>query len=63
MQARLDDDLEEIASKIEEKYPSGLCDIHPDKHCFFYRVANLHFDLGERARRLVWAAAIVRLSQ
>jgi len=58
-QARLDDEVEDLATQIEAKYPMGLCTMHPDIRCFHHHVADLHFDIGNRSRRLVWAAAIV----
>ncbi|PPR06840.1 hypothetical protein CVT26_003830 [Gymnopilus dilepis] len=56
--ARLDDDVEVLASQIEEKYPAGICSLHPNIPCFHHKVNDLHFDLSLRPRRLVWAAAI-----
>ena len=57
LQARLDDELEGIAEKITEKYPAGICRLHPNICCFHYRPSDLHFEL-DRSRTLVWAAAI-----
>ncbi|KAJ7105264.1 hypothetical protein C8R44DRAFT_745976 [Mycena epipterygia] len=55
--ARLDDELEGLVEELLAKYPPGVCNLHPDKACFHHRVLDLHFDL-ERARLLVWSAAI-----
>ncbi|KIL63078.1 hypothetical protein M378DRAFT_179451 [Amanita muscaria Koide BX008] len=57
--ARLGDELENLAQEIADKYPPGICKLHPDKACFHHRNADLHFDL-DRARRLVWAQAILK---
>ena len=57
LQARLDDKLKEIVAKLTDKYPPGLCSLHPDIPCFHHRVSDLHFKL-ERTRLLVWAQAI-----
>jgi hypothetical protein len=54
---KLDDALEEIVTKLSNKYAPGLCDRHPDLPCFHHRAANLHFNL-DRPRLLVWAQAI-----
>lgn len=62
LQAKLDPELESWAQRIEEKYHAGLCELHPELRCFHHRVSDLHFDLDCRPRRLVWAAAIVRIS-
>ena len=57
VQQRLDDVLEQIVAKLEEKYPAGRCNIHPDLPCFHHRASNLHFNL-DRPRLLVWAQSI-----
>ncbi|KAF8576962.1 hypothetical protein K439DRAFT_1622455 [Ramaria rubella] len=31
---RTDEQLEELVARLEEKYPEGLCTVHPDKCCF-----------------------------
>lgn len=62
MKARLDDELEGLVEELLAKYPPGVCNLHPDKACFHHRVLDLHFDL-ERARLLVWSAAIVCVIQ
>ncbi|KAF8576134.1 hypothetical protein K439DRAFT_1623074 [Ramaria rubella] len=56
---RTDDQLEELVVRLEEKYPEGLCTVHPDKHCFHQGAQNLHFELT-RPHLLVWASSIVR---
>jgi hypothetical protein len=53
----LDDELDNIAEKIAEKYLPGLCALHPTIPCYHHRVSDLHFEL-DRPRRLVWASAI-----
>lgn len=57
---KIDDDLEELALKLEEKYPPGRCSVHPDISCFHARAADLHFELN-RPQRLGWAMAIVSI--
>jgi hypothetical protein len=57
-QAKFDDDVEEIATSLAEKYPPGCCLTHPDIPCFRHRPSDLHFDLN-CPHRLVWAVAIV----
>jgi hypothetical protein len=57
LQIKLDDALEEIVMKLTDKYPPGLCPLHPDLPCFHHRAADLHFKL-DRPRLLVWAQAI-----
>ncbi|KZP34568.1 hypothetical protein FIBSPDRAFT_881084 [Athelia psychrophila] len=56
--AKLDDDLKSTASALADKYPPGLCAMHPTVACFHHRPTNLHFNLTDRPRRLVWAASI-----
>ncbi|KAJ7831198.1 hypothetical protein B0H14DRAFT_3464204 [Mycena olivaceomarginata] len=55
--ARIDDELESLVDELREKYPPGLCKVHPDILCFHHRVLDLHFEL-ERPRLLVWSAQI-----
>jgi hypothetical protein len=57
LQAKLDDALEEIVTKLMNKYAPGLCDRHPNLPCFHHRASDLHFNL-DRPRLLVWAQAI-----
>jgi hypothetical protein len=56
-QAKLDDVLEEIVTKLADKYYPGLCDNHPNLPCFHHRMSNLHFNL-DHPWLLVWAQAI-----
>lgn len=59
IQGKFDNELEEVAARILEKYPPGRCSSHLDVSCFHHRPSDFHFDIGERHRLLVWAAAIV----
>ncbi|THU95154.1 hypothetical protein K435DRAFT_966583 [Dendrothele bispora CBS 962.96] len=57
--ARLDDDLEEIVTKIARDY-HGKCDQHSMISCFYHKPTKQHFDVGDRRRALQWAAKIRR---
>jgi hypothetical protein len=57
LQGKLDDALEEIVTKLSDKYSPGLCTRHPELPCFHHRASDLHFKL-DRPRLLVWAQAI-----
>jgi len=57
LQARLDDALEEIVMKLTDKYPPGLCSLHPNLPCFHHHTSDLHFKL-DHPRLLIWAQAI-----
>ncbi|KAJ6622300.1 hypothetical protein B0H10DRAFT_2214438 [Mycena sp. CBHHK59/15] len=52
-----DDGLEEEMARIVDKYPPGICALHPNILCFHNRLNDLHFGL-DRNKRIVWAAAI-----
>ncbi|KAF8869860.1 hypothetical protein BD779DRAFT_1479394 [Infundibulicybe gibba] len=54
-QPSLDNQLADIVTEIEAKYPVGACPIHPDKECIHHRPSDLHFELT-RTRKLAWAA-------
>ncbi|KAI0279055.1 hypothetical protein BC826DRAFT_1113105 [Russula brevipes] len=43
--AKLDDVLEGIVGKLEDKYMLGLCSSHPDLPCFHHCANDLHFKL------------------
>ena len=58
-QACLDDELEDLISKIQKKYKAGTCKQHPDLECFHHHATDLHFDLRETARVASWANHIV----
>lgn len=55
---RFDDRLEEIIQELKEKYHPGICERHPDQHCFHHRTSNNHFIL-DRTKLIVWASKIV----
>ncbi|KAJ3764871.1 hypothetical protein FB446DRAFT_656039 [Lentinula raphanica] len=55
---KVDKRVEEKAEELLELYGPGKCDLHPELPCFHFRPTNLHFELT-RARRLVWAQAIL----
>ncbi|KAJ7300711.1 hypothetical protein DFH08DRAFT_828222 [Mycena albidolilacea] len=52
-----DEGLEEEMEHISNKYPPGMCSLHPDLKCYHSCVTNLHFKL-DRLKNIVWAAAI-----
>jgi hypothetical protein len=56
--ARIDDALSSIVEKLMEKYKPGKCPVHLEITCFHHRGLDLHFDMGNRGRSLVWANAI-----
>jgi hypothetical protein len=62
-QGKLDDELEELIMQLDQLYPKGRCPDHPSKQCYVYVPSNLHFDLGDRARKIVWAASIVSIGR
>ncbi|KAJ3741662.1 hypothetical protein EV360DRAFT_90329 [Lentinula raphanica] len=55
---KIDERVEEKAEELLELYGPGKCDLHPTLPCFHFRPTDLHFELS-RARRLVWAQAIL----
>ena len=55
LKVKLDDTIEEIVTKLSNKYPPGLCELHSDLPCF--HPSNLHFNL-DCSQLLVWAQAI-----
>ncbi|KAJ7798721.1 hypothetical protein B0H13DRAFT_2391466 [Mycena leptocephala] len=56
-----DDGLEEEMERIADKYPPGVCALHPTISCFYNRLNDLHFAL-DRNKRIVWAAAIAAVA-
>ncbi|KAJ7135342.1 hypothetical protein C8R46DRAFT_1235055 [Mycena filopes] len=52
-----DEGLEDEMDRITERYPPGICSVHPTISCFHHRLNNLHFEL-DRSRKIVWAAAM-----
>ncbi|KAJ6523460.1 hypothetical protein DFH09DRAFT_1420868 [Mycena vulgaris] len=56
-----DDGLEEEMERIADKYPAGVCALHPTISCFHNRLNDLHFAL-DRNKRIVWAAAIAAVA-
>lgn len=48
------------ADALLEEYPLGGCEEHPDVHCCVHAKSNNHFDVGNKPRRLSWAANNVR---
>ena len=57
LKVKLDDTIEEIVTKLSNKYPPGLCELHSDLPCFHHHPSNLHFNL-DCSQLLVWAQAI-----
>ncbi|KAJ7202250.1 hypothetical protein B0H12DRAFT_1330823 [Mycena haematopus] len=55
--ATFDEGLEDEIDKLTERYPPGVCLVHPTIACFHNRVNDLHFEL-DRNKKIVWAAAI-----
>ena len=45
LKAKLDNTIEEIVTKLSNKYPPGLCELHLDLPCFHHPLSNLHFNL------------------
>ena len=54
-----DKDVKRIAGVLEAMYRVGLCQHHPNNQCVVDRSTDLHFDIENYPRLLVWAAAIV----
>ncbi|KAJ3718789.1 hypothetical protein C8R42DRAFT_723311 [Lentinula raphanica] len=61
--AKLDNDIEAIIAEIQERYSPGKA-CHEPAHalisCFIHRSTGQYFDVGFRARAILWAGKIPR---
>ncbi|EGN93663.1 hypothetical protein SERLA73DRAFT_78530 [Serpula lacrymans var. lacrymans S7.3] len=55
--SKLDDEIEEIVTLLQNKYRPGLCNKHHTLWCFHHCSSNLHFYMNQ-PRCIVWAQAI-----
>jgi hypothetical protein len=62
LQMTIDELLPVVGAKLLALYPKGECSSHGDKNCYRDPKTDLHFDIGDKVQRNLWAPKIVSMN-